>query len=240
MNSVCRLLALSLPFLLPSCEKEQRQGIGGSEPKALKVDRSEAGQRVSSRGQGRLEEPVVTPATPAVPKEKIEEKAGKLCETDPAAALQWANGLSDAAEREAALEAIAWRTTLDDLPVAVEALESLPAGMARNRLAAHLVAEWATREPESALEWAKKRGEESERDEALCGWVVATGELSPERAGTLAADEISPGPVQNRAVVSVLQRWAPKDYRAAAVWVAAFPEGSLKNDAQQALDAVAK
>lgn len=227
-GSACRVLGLSLLLLLPACEKKAADDADSGSRKPIgKHSRHD-------RAPLRRTEPPASGTGVAPP----EEISFSRYDADPASALAWANGQSDGKERTAALEAIAWRAAVDDLPLAVEALEAMPEGEPRNRLASHLTAEWATRDQDSALVWAMSRSEENERNEALYGWIIATGEHDPARAGTMAADEITPGAAQNRAVISVVQRWTPKDLAAATAWVESFPEGDLKNDAMDALRAV--
>lgn len=164
----------------------------------------------------------------------------RYAEQDPAAGLAWAKAIEDEKERNATLEQLAWSCVTADLATAMDAAEALPAGDKRQQVMSHLVAEWSVQDPGAALQWAKERNDPDERDEAITGWVTATGEKAPADAATLAADEIRPGAVQNRAVVSVLQRWARTDYEGASKWVEDFPDGALKNDAMRELQAAAK
>lgn len=166
------------------------------------------------------------------------ETALKFSEEDAAKGLEWAKAITDPEERVAALRDLAWNCAESHLDVAVAAVGEMPPGEDRNKLAAHLAANWATADSSASLEWAKGLADEDERDEALGGWVVAMGESSPIEAATLATHEMRPGAAQNRAVFAVLQRWARKDFNAAKEWVDKFPEGHLKQDALRELDAV--
>jgi len=171
---------------------------------------------------------------------KRAETVARYAKEDPEAGLAWAKGIEDENERNATLEQLAWSCVTSDLATAMDAAEALPAGDKRKQVMSHLVAEWSVQDPEAALDWAKGRNDPDERDEAITGWVTATGEKAPANAATLAADEIRPGAVQNRAVVSVLQRWARTDYEGASKWVEDFPDGALKDDAMRELQAAAK
>ncbi|MFD0893584.1 hypothetical protein KBB96_07445 [Luteolibacter ambystomatis] len=237
-----RLAVFVAPLVLAACDgKKGNDGIDPQKP-------SHAAS-ASASGSGRPDRE--RQARPAVVTQEItssgDEAAAKRATTvaryaqeDPAAGLAWAKAIEDEKERHATLEQLAWSCVTTDLATALDAAEALPAGDKRQQVMSHLVAEWSVQDPAAALQWAKERNDPAERDEAITGWVTATGENSPADAATLAADEIRPGAVQNRAVVSVLQRWARKDYEGASKWVEDFPDGALKDDAMRELQAAAK
>jgi hypothetical protein len=226
-------IALLFSLALCGCEEKQnRQEAGEDRPGSFRTAEPRRSKKVRNDEFGTRQE---------VPQpDRIAEAALKFAEEDPAKGLEWAQSIKDQAERTAALRELAWSCANSQLEVAVAAVDQMPPGEDRNKLTAHLAASWATKDSAAALDWAKGRADEDERDEALGGWTVAMGESSPVVAATLAADEIRPGLAQNRAVVAVLQRWAQKDFDAAKDWVDKFPEGHLKDDALRELEASKK
>lgn len=221
--------ALLFSLALCGCEKKQDRQADEDRPGNSRTTDPRRSKKVRNAETGtRQEEPQA---------EQIAETALKFAEEDPAKGLEWAQSIKDQAERTAALRELAWSCANSHLEVAVAAVDQMPPGEERYKLTAHLATGWVTKDSAAALEWAKGRADEDERDEALGGWAVAMGEGSPVEAATLAADEIRPGLAQDRAVVAVLQRWAQKDFDAAKEWVDKFPEGHLKNEALRELEA---
>ncbi|WP_338285538.1 hypothetical protein [Luteolibacter sp. LG18] len=235
-----RFVLFAAPLLLlAACDgKKGNDGIDPGKPShAASASVSGSGRPDRRARPAAVATEVVTTAGDDAAAKRAEEVA-RYAEKDPAAGLAWAKGLEDERERLAVLEQLSWNCVATDLATALDAAEELPPGDKRKQLMSHLVAEWSVQDQASALAWAKGRSDPDERDEAITGWVTATGEKSPANAATLAADEIRPGAVQNRAVVSVIQRWARADYEEASRWVEDFPDGSLKNDALRELQAV--
>jgi hypothetical protein len=63
--------------------------------------------------------------------------------------------------------------------------------------------------------------------------VVATvlSQSDAASAAEIALSALSPGRMQDDAVVGIVQRWTQRDAASAAAWVAAFPEGALRTAA---------
>ncbi|MGC4016597.1 MAG: hypothetical protein QM755_19060 [Luteolibacter sp.] len=236
-----RFVLFLAPLLLAACDgKKGQDGIDpGKSPRTATAGGS-GGSRPER--QPRSAHPVVEQITTDGNEAAVKRAAvvARFVAEDPAAGLEWAKAIKDEQERVATLEQLAWGCATTDLAAAMDAAEELPAGDKRKQVMSHLVAEWSVQDPAAALQWAKSCADPDERDEAITGWVTATGEKAPADAATLAADEIRPGAVQNRAVVSVLQRWARTDYEGASKWVEDFPDGALKDDAMRELQAAAK
>lgn len=52
-------------------------------------------------------------------------------------------------------------------------------------------------------------------------------QTNPEEAAQLVVDQMSPGPTQIEAAISVMHQWALRDANAAMAWAEAFPPGDL-------------
>jgi hypothetical protein len=55
----------------------------------------------------------------------------------------------------------------------------------------------------------------------------------------LVAEMMEAGPAQERAVASIIQRWARMDLEKASAWVATFPEGCMKQNSLDHIAAIA-
>ena len=118
---------------------------------------------------------------------------------------------------------------------AIDAAAGLAPSPSRDQALAHAVSEWADTQPEQAAEWAAQVPDPALRNELLAAVAVASAEEHPEFAGELAVTNLTAGPVQNNALVSVVQRWAQSAPEAAADWVSEFPEGPVRSAAAENL-----
>lgn len=228
---------LFLPVLVvPACKKS------GETPSATSEEAAKPGKSVSGpspRGERpprNGETTIVSPRPKAGSGDSISEIAGRYLEKDPAAGLEWAKTLTDPTIKAEVMEQLAWAVT-SDLNVSLKAYEEVPSSERKRRLSSYLAAEYAHKDPEEALKWAKARSAQEDRDEALCGWATAVADKEPARAAVIVVDDIPRGIVQLRGVVAVVQRWARTDPKAASEWVYDFPEGDLKDDALKELEA---
>ena len=152
---------------------------------------------------------------------------------DFAGAIEWARQLPRESERESGLIQIAYETARTDPMQALTLAAELPATPARNDLVSHTSAQWASIDPESATEWAKQVTDDPLRQRLLSDMIPAWGESDPGAAATEAIQSLKPGREQNDAVVGVVQRWVQREPEEAATWVAAFPEGPLRDTAME-------
>jgi len=103
-------------------------------------------------------------------------------------------------------------------------------------LSASLVAQCATQDLELAYEWTRAQVPGPPRDEMLARLAYLRAQTDPAAAARLVAVDISAGPVQDEAVISVIHRWALQDARGAAFWAQSLPDETLR---QRALDEIA-
>ncbi|WP_035601010.1 hypothetical protein [Haloferula sp. BvORR071] len=135
----------------------------------------------------------------------------------------------DAAAREKALEQVAWDGIDVDPELARRAYKELaPDSPVKRKLSAHFAMRLAESDPDAAIEWASGL-EAGERTESLGRIAVVISAKDPERGAKLAAEQVTAGPVQDRAVVQVLQRWSQEDPVAATEWAGDFPAGAARS-----------
>ncbi len=102
----------------------------------------------------------------------------------------------------------------------------------------NLTAQWATQEPGEALEWAKQEEDIAYRDRLLARVAFAAAPDDPEAAASIVANDMTPGPRQAEAAMSVLHQWSLRDPAAATAWVATFQEGALRERAMQEIESI--
>jgi hypothetical protein len=156
----------------------------------------------------------------------VEQVAITYANSDANAAANWAGTLPEGEIRESATLAIATEATRSDPASALAIAGELPPSSQRDGVLVDSVSQWAASDPNAATSWAEKADEPVLRQHLLAAVAVAEAERAPGPAAALVATELNPGPEQERAAVSVAQRWAQSKPDEAAAWVAQFPEKS--------------
>lgn len=91
---------------------------------------------------------------------------------------------------------------------------------------------WARRDMTAASEWVSLQADEALRDASWNRIAMSLSESQPAQAATLVAEKIADPLQQEEAVISVLHQWILRDRKAAAAWVALFPDDSLRQRAE--------
>lgn len=151
--------------------------------------------------------------------------------TDAQAAWDWAAGLESGDDRDAARLSLAYELAREDPTLAFERSAELAEGPDRNRLIEHAVSNWALADPQAALARVREIDDPALRNAALGRLATSWAESDPRSAATLAVDAMDAGPDQERAVASIVQRWAQREPEGAGDWVATFPDGPVKENA---------
>jgi hypothetical protein len=94
---------------------------------------------------------------------------------------------------------------------------------------AHL---WASKDIAAATKWALARPAGEERDNLLARVAYVLAEKNPREAATMVVNNLAPGDAQIEAAISIVHQWALQDWNAAKEWVDTFPEGPLRDRAQ--------
>jgi len=156
------------------------------------------------------------------------------------AALAWASHLADQVERDASLSCICTTMGARSPAGAVKVAAAFPPNAAPPGLLPNLAAQWMERDPVGAFQWVKQQPPGESRDALMARASFVWSKTNPEEAADLVINDMSPGPAQDEAAMSVLHQWALQDLDAAGKWAAVFPEGSLHTRAMQELDGLKK
>lgn len=150
---------------------------------------------------------------------------------DPRAAAGWAAALEDETERIICLSAACERASRADPALALSLASNSP-GFASSELVCGLAGNWMAVDRGAAEKWLAEIKDSHLRDRI---WVEAArniGTRAPADAALLAVEKISPGRLQEEAVISALHQWGMRDHEAAVAWVELFPEGPLRERAE--------
>jgi len=152
-------------------------------------------------------------------------------------ALLWTAQLTDRTERDTARSCICMTLASRSPSGAVKAAAALPPDEEPPGLLPNLVAQWMDRDPLPAFEWIKQQPSGNFRDSLIAHASFVWSKTNPDEAADLVVNDMSPGPAQDEAAISVLHQWALQDPEGAQKWVARFP-GDLRSRAQQELNGV--
>lgn len=147
------------------------------------------------------------------------------------AAATWARSLPEGSGRAEIMAAVGSEAVRSDPLEALLMGFELPASAAQANLILRAAAEWAATDRDNAVEWAKRIEDKGLRQQVTAQIVVASAEADPLSAATMALQQMTPGEEQDRAVVSIVQRWVQTDPELASTWVRGFPDGALGRDA---------
>ncbi len=95
----------------------------------------------------------------------------------------------------------------------------------------NLAQQWAIQDVQAASTWALTKPPGEQRDRLLQRIAFVESRTNPEQAARLTVEQMSPGPTQSEAAISVLYQWARSDSGAALAWAESFPAGDLRDRA---------
>ena len=147
---------------------------------------------------------------------------------EPQAAIAWIRDLPDESERQDLLLVSSGEMVRTDPIAALRIASELPGSAACDDIIRRATMEWVSDDPAAAMEWAETISDEPLRQAVLAAGFVAWSETEPVNAATRALEKLSAGRLLDDTLVSIVQRWAQTDARAAAAWVECFPEGQLR------------
>ena len=159
---------------------------------------------------------------------------------DSSGALAWAAALTDPFERDATLSDVCLQLAQTDPAEAVRIREQYVPDNVPNLALEGLVQQWAEINLSAALAWTLARPQSGQRDGLIAHLAFVESQTAPAEAVDLVVDQISPGPAQNEAAMSVLHQWALRDFAAASAWVEQYPEGPLRERAVLELTGISK
>ena len=155
---------------------------------------------------------------------------------DFSAALTFASQLP-ADERDDALQAVCFGLAQKDPARAVTVAQTLqePEAVMEN-----LVQQWSGNDLPSALAWVNNQPAGNQRDQMTQRVALIWAQSDPVDAANLVLNQIPPGPAQDEAIMTVLNQWANKDVKSAALWVQNFPDTSLGERALAEVEGIEK
>jgi hypothetical protein len=152
----------------------------------------------------------------------------------------WMEQLPNGPERQSAQECLAADSAFTSPMDSLRLTCALPSSPTRDEIIARATATWAASAPENAVAWAKQIGDDTLRQQVISGIAITWGESNPLSACDLAANSLPSGPVQDKAMLGIVQRWMMIDTPGATAWVDKLPEGALRQAALGALNEYAR
>lgn len=156
-------------------------------------------------------------------------------EQNVAESIAWARNLTADNDRDTALLQIGFEAARTDPIETVRVALDLPNGSQRDELMNHAAAQWATFDSAAAHAWASQLDDIAMRQRLIGTIISSSAEHDGLGTATRAVSELPAGPIQDRTVVSVIQRWSQVEPAQAAAWVKEFPASPLGLDAMENL-----
>ena len=172
---------------------------------------------------------------PGVRQEMVDAVAVAWSEKDMSGALAWANGLPQDDAKNQALTDLGYELAREDPVGAMQIASRLPAGDDSDAMLLHALAQYASADPEKSRELALALPPGPLRDEALATVATVQAKQDGEAAARFVAENISPGPGLDRAVMGVLNLRGRSNLTDASAWVQTFPPSPLRDQATQSL-----
>jgi hypothetical protein len=159
---------------------------------------------------------------------------------DPDAALKWAQDAKYETdyERQMATSMICTAVAQTDPKEALRLAQEHRLDEQNDEVLPNLARRWAEVDLPAARDWAEQQPAGEKRDAVMLSIAATMVNSNPTRAAKFILEQIPPGESQDQAVFSILPQWASVDLRGATAWAELFPEGPLRDRAQEALDGV--
>jgi hypothetical protein len=122
--------------------------------------------------------------------------------------------------------------------LAVELAAELDPSQRSSGLMENLVQRWADADLLTAAAWVELQPAGDDKESLLQQIGFVLSQTSPVDAAEFVTTQISPGPVQDEAVMTVVNQWGNKNLAAAASWVQTFSEGPLQERAVKELEGI--
>jgi hypothetical protein len=168
----------------------------------------------------------------------LEQVAIAWANADLPAATTWVQALPDGDSKVAAALSLGYEAARSEPVTALVVAGALPPGLQRDDLLVHGISQWAAADSAVAADWAAKVPDLNLRARLLAAVAVASAETDGTAGATLAAQTLPPGSERDRAVVSIVQRWAQNAPSVAASWVAQWPDTPARDAATHDLVAL--
>lgn len=161
--------------------------------------------------------------------------AQEWAKRDPKAAENWAAKLADANERNEYLSAVCFQVAQGNPRDAMVMAQQHGLSNGPGAVMENLVQQWGAKDFTGAVSWVRELPVGTARDEMLFRLAFVQSQSSPAEAAAMVAKEISPGPQQDEATISIVHQWGQRDLAAASAWVELFPPGDFRERAESEL-----
>ncbi len=165
----------------------------------------------------------------------LEQVAIAWANTDLPTATAWIQAMPAGESEQAAAVSLGYEAARSEPVTALSVASALPPSPQRDDLLVHAISQWAAGDSAVAADWAKQVPDVSLRERLLAAVAVSSAEKDGAAAATLAVNDLVAGEEQDRAVVSIVQRWAQNSPSAVASWVAQWPDAPVRDAATQNL-----
>lgn len=143
-------------------------------------------------------------------------------------ALEWAKTLKPEA-RAGVMPALLGKLAETDLAQARGIFESLAPSAEREAAGPAIVAQWAKKDPQAALDWIEEKMTGG-RSQAYAAWIKAAASNGMDKAAVLVAS-LPEGNGRDYATRTLAVEWANKDLPGAVNWIKNMPESADRRDA---------
>ncbi len=155
------------------------------------------------------------------------------------AALAWVESLSEGDTKHRALVDIGYEVARVDPLNAMQIATQLPVDENSDALLLHAFAQYASADSSQSQQLALSLPLGLMRNRVLATMSTVQAKQDSAQAAKFAVDNIPPGPELDRAVISIVQIWAKKNFTQASAWVDSFPDSAIRNLAMQSLKSAA-
>jgi hypothetical protein len=158
---------------------------------------------------------------------------------NPTDAVNWAAQLPDAGERNLELSYVCVEIATTDPARAVQIVKQSGLGEHTEAVLQDIAQQWAEQDISSASTWIKQLPAGEERNQMIERLAYVESKIDPADAARMVVSEIPAGWIQTEAAISVVQQWGQRDMAGAKAWVDSFPDGSVRDRAENELAGIA-
>jgi hypothetical protein len=151
------------------------------------------------------------------------------------AAIRWAEGLVEDAEKNVILIEVGFEAARMHPRRAVDLAARMPPEKLRDELLVHAVRQWASVDASVAGAWASELPESQLRQEVLSAVAVSLSSQDGRKAAGLVAQAMVTGKEQVDASILVARNWGARQPEEAAEWISLFPDSLVREEALRGL-----
>ena len=144
--------------------------------------------------------------------------------SDPSNGARWVTSIPSDSNKAPVTIAFSYEAARENPTIALQVVGELEPSAERDQALEYAVSQWAGMDASVAAAWALQVPEPALSQRLVAAAAIVAAERDPLAAAMLVVTNLGPGDEQNRAAVSVVQRWAQTSPQAAADWVAKFPD----------------